>query len=251
MPQPASRVKWNGNYFFGSDCLTGRPELGSIVAAVIAGWAITETHLGRTFAILIGAKQPITMSMYGATRSFDVQRDLLKAVAKEVLSKRYVVLFEAALVVMNRAAADRHKFAHWVWGTSADPELPALLLVEPKHFWHLTAAQIRHWNDKRRKNAIEKVGPFQFQVTQPKLNHEHILVYREKDLKEAQEGVERAYRIADALRMLAASKPARRRVIYRWLCSDADIQRAIERAKTSPLSNHPTRRAPRRKGGVG
>src|SRR5665213_514455 len=109
MPQPASKVKWNGNYMFGTDSLVARPEFGCLVAAVIAGWAIIETHLGRTFATLIGAKQPTTMNMYMAARSFDVQRDLLKVAAVDVLPKRYAALFDVALIILSRAALDRHK----------------------------------------------------------------------------------------------------------------------------------------------
>lgn len=244
MPQPATRVKWNGNYIFGNEALTGRPEFGSIVAAVIAGWSITETHLGRTFATLIGAKQPVTMSMYAAARSFQVQRDLLLAVADEVLPKRYATLFGVVLTVLNHAAQDRHKFAHWVWGASADPELQALLLVEPRHFWNLAVAQIKRWHDKRNKNAIEKIGPFQFQATQPRLNHEHILVYRMRDLTDARDRIERAYRHADALRALAEARPPRRQRIYRWICDEPDIRQALEKVNKGQGNSSPTQRLP-------
>ena len=77
--QRATHVKWNGNYFFGSDCLINKPDHTVLVATVIAGWSATEQHLGRAFGSLIGAKQPVTMSMYSAIRSFEVQRDLIKA----------------------------------------------------------------------------------------------------------------------------------------------------------------------------
>ena len=54
--QPASSIpKWSGNYFFGNEALIGMPEYGSLVSAVIAGWSITEAHLGRSFAALPAA----------------------------------------------------------------------------------------------------------------------------------------------------------------------------------------------------
>jgi hypothetical protein len=244
MPQPASRVKWNGNYQFGTETLTARPEFSGLVAAVIAGWAMTETHLGRTFAVLIGAKQPVTMTMYEAVRSFDVQRRLLLVAASEVLPKRYATLMDAALTVLIRAAQDRHKFAHWVWGASADPELDALLLVEPKHFWNLIVARIR----RRNQLKIEWTAPHELMMQgSTKLNPEHIFVYRLKDLHDTRDRMERAYRIAEALRQLADSNGSRRRVIYRWLCGEPDIRQALDRVRKVSTRSPPTSRAQHRK----
>jgi hypothetical protein len=219
------------SYVFGNEVLTRKPEFGSLVAAVIAGWAITETHLGRTFASLVGAKQPVTMSMYEAVRSFETQRDLLRAAATEVLPRRYANLFGAALSVIKHAASDRNKFAHWVWGASADPDLNALFLVEPKQFWKLTTTQLRYWKKKRGKDTIERVGPVRFAAQVPRLDAQHIYVYRIKDLQSARDRVERAYRIADALRQLVDSGIERRRMIYQWLRDDPDIHLALQKSK--------------------
>jgi hypothetical protein len=245
--QLASTIKWNGNYAFGSDVLTNMADHGAVVAAVIAGWSITETHLGRTFATLVGAKQPVAMSMYAAVRSFEVQRSLLQAAVNEALPERHAALFKAALVVVNRAAQYRHSFAHWVWGASADPSVVALLLVEPKNFWHLTAAQIKYWNNRRGRASIERAGPVAFAAAMPRLHHEHIWIYRLKDLQEARGHIERAFRIADALRQFVASKGPRRRAIYRWIKSEADIREALEKAKNSRQPTHSPRRARRPK----
>lgn len=240
--QLASNTNWNGNYIFGNEVLVNMPDHGSVVAAVIAGWSITEAHLGRTFASLIGAKQPVAMSMYAAARSFDVQRDLLKAAVDEVLPRRYAKLFKAALVVLNRAAQYRHSFAHWIWGASADPNIVGLLLVEPRHFWNMHVAQIRYWRGRRAK--IERVGPVGLAAGIPKLRHEHIWIYRLKDLHEARSHVERAFRIADAMRQLADSEGERRRTIYRWISSEADIRLALEKAKRDRQPSHsPPRKA--------
>ncbi len=241
MAHRASKMKWNGNYLFGNDVLINKPEFGALVAAAIAGWAMTEARLGRAFAHLIGAKQPITMSMYEVVRSFEVRRDLLTTAAAEVLPKRYALLFSAALSVLTRAASDRHNFAHWIWGCSADPELDALFLVEPKQFWRLTVTQVRYWKYERGKKTIGKVGPWQFTANSPKLDGEHIHVYRLKELQETRERIERAYWIANALSELAAANTARRRVIYQRLCAEADIQTALEKEK---------KKAPQRKRSV-
>jgi hypothetical protein len=231
-PNPASKIKWNGNYIFGNEVLLAKPQFGALVAATIAGWSMTETHLGRTFATLIGAKQPAAMRMYEAVRSFDIQRDLIRAAANEVLSVRYATLFDLSLNILTRAAADRNKFAHWVWGASADPDLDALFLVEPQHFWKLAVAQLQYWN-ARGKGSIERVGPVTFNMMQPKLAREHIFVYRINDLQKAHDRVERAYRIADKLRVLSGAKSDRRQIIYRSLCALPDIREALEKKKTS------------------
>ncbi len=242
--QPASHYpKWTGNYIFGNEVLLNLPDHGSLVAAVIAGWSITEAHLGRTLAVLIGAKQPVAMSMYMAARSFDVQRDLLQAAVNEVLPKRYATIFKVAMIVIGRAAAHRHHFAHWIWGASADPALVALLLVEPRNFWSLATAQVRYWNQRRGRKTIERVGPITFAANIPKLSHKHILVYRITDLKEARDQVERAYRIAEALRQFALSNSSRRRQIFHRLSSESDIRQELEKAKNGrPKCAPPPRR---------
>jgi hypothetical protein len=240
-PNPATKVKWNGNYVFGNDVLTAKPEHGSLVAAVIAGWSTTETHLGRAFATLIGAKTPVTMGMYEAVLSFQIQKDLLRIAANEVLPKRYAEVFDIALTVLNRASADRNKFAHWVWGASMDPELDALFLVEPKHFWSLSVSQIKFWKQTAKEKKREAgFSPIMHQIHQPKLNREHIFVYKIKDLQAAKDRVEQAFRIAERLRQVADLTGQRRLKIYHSLCSEPDIQRVLaDRKKKGLLKSAP------------
>jgi hypothetical protein len=235
-PNPASKVRWNGNYIFGNNVLTAKPAFGSAVAAAIAGWSITEAHLGRIFATLVGAKQPVTMSMYEAIRSFEVQRDLLRAAARDVLPRRYAIVFEASLNILTKAAADRNKFAHWVWGASADPGLDALFLVEPKHFWKLTAIQIKYWKTSRRKKIANTLALFS---SQPRLNHDHIYVYRLTDLNAVGARIERSYRIAETLRQFVESSGSRRRLLYQRLCSEGDIQKAVAGMKQKVRKRNP------------
>jgi hypothetical protein len=236
--QPASQRNWNGSYRFGKDVLIDMPEYGSYVAAVIAGWSLIEAQLGRTFAALIGAKQPVTMSMYSAVRSFDVQKSLLEAAVDDRLPKRNALFFRAALTVINRAAIHRHRFAHWIWGASADPALTGLLLVEPKNFWNVTAAQIKYWN-KKGKAQLEAGSRMAFQVGLPRLAHEHIYVYELKDLKDCRKQVERALYIADELRNFANSRSKKRREIYRLLTADDEICTALKKAKTEKAKKTP------------
>jgi hypothetical protein len=229
--QPASNMKWNGNYVLTNNALVNMADHGGIVASVIAGWSLIEANLGRTFAILIGARQPTTMSMYLAMRSFEIQRDLLQVAVAEALPKRYAALFKAALTVLNRTAQHRHHFAHWLWGASADPNVVGLVLVEPRHFWGAAAAQIKFTRSRRGRAAIEEAGHVELAAGLPRLGHEHIFIYRLTDLREVFEQMERAFRVAEALRQLVSSEGDRRRVIYRWLGSEADIRAELEKAK--------------------
>lgn len=225
-PQPVSTMKWNGNYVFGNNVLINLPEYGSQVAAVIAGWAIIEATLGRTFATLIGARQPVAMSMYSAARSFEIQRELFMVAVDAVMPKSYAELIGATLVVVNRSAIHRHRFAHWIWGASADPALVALFLVEPKNFWNVTAAQTRFWQ-KRGGLGVA----YAFHPDMPQLPRNHIAVYRLTDLKEIVAELERAHSLVDRLRGLVASKTPMRRSIASWLRNQADILSALEKAK--------------------
>ena len=74
---------------WGSEALVRLPEPGAMVAASINAWAATETHLGRLFGSLVGTRHPVTMEMYSVIRSFDVQRDLIKTVARELLPRHW------------------------------------------------------------------------------------------------------------------------------------------------------------------
>jgi hypothetical protein len=240
MAQRASNVSWNGNYVFGSDTLLSKPEHAAWVAAGVAAWAATEEHLGRVFGSLIGAKQPVTLSMYTAIRSPEVQRDIVKAACVELLPKRYAMLAAACLEQLYKISKERHQFAHWIWGMSADPALNALLLVEPRHFWMLHAARTRHW----RKNANMGLSL----LRQPHLSHEDIWVYKLSDLKDVHQRMDRAYQIADALeRLVASSSNPRRQAIYRMLSGQPDIQSALTRVKRNWPSSRPTRALPPRK----
>lgn len=226
--QPATKVKWNGNYIFGNTQFAAFPEHSAEIAAVIAGWSIVEASLGRAFATLIGAKQPVAMTMYSAARSFEVQRALLEAAVDDVLAPRVALLFKIVLVVIYRAAAHRHRFAHWVWGASTDPDFTALLLVEPKHYWTLTAKQLRYWGRNRSNPDL-----FFFPEDIRNIAREHVLTLRLDDLKRARAEIERAYKLADALREFVGETGARRRAIRKWLEADSEIQKALEKAKKS------------------
>jgi hypothetical protein len=223
-PQPLSKMK-AVNHIFGTDGLAVRPEQATLVARAIAGWAVTETHLGHIFGFLIGASKPATMSMYAAMRSFDVQRTLLQTAAQELLRPRYADMLFAVLIVLGRAATVRHQFAHWIWGSSQDiPD--ALLLAEPKTFWHMRVERIRYW--RRIKDVDGTVL-----LNEPGIDRSTVMVYRTKDLLEVCERMELSYRYAEALYQMISSKTARRRTIYDRLCDVPEIATALQRYRAS------------------
>jgi hypothetical protein len=231
MSQPASHYKkWNGNYELSDKSLLAKPDFARVIAAVIAAWSMTEAHLGRTLAALIGSKQSVVMSMYSAARSFEVHRALLLAAVNEVMPKRYADIFGISLSVLARSAKHRHRFAHCIWGRSLDPNLDALVLVEPKDSWNIAADQIKFW--RKTKPGIE-VNIATLYSKAPNLPHNKIIVFRIKDLYDVHDEVERSYQIADALFQLVGSKGDGRRKIYNWLIAQDDIQAARDRAKNN------------------
>lgn len=237
MPQILSRVGASGNYLFGDDVLTQMPELGALVARVIAGWAVTEAELGYLFAELVGAKQPATMTMYSALQSFEIQRSLLERIASERLSKRTNQLFSATLIVVGRSAITRHRFAHWIWGRSTDPKwsTKALLLAEPRHFWRLRVQKIIA---ARKAKGFAKIVRFR---TPQGVEPENIYVYQKDDLERESKGMERAAQLAHMLCRIAIAKGDERLTLCNWLKNQSEIQsqllRMTQAAKSNPGSS--------------
>jgi len=219
-PQPLSKIKAT-NYIFGTDGLAVRPDQATLVAQTIAGWAVTETHLGHIFGFLIGASKPVTMTMYAAMRSFDVQRALLETAARELLPVRYADMLFAVLVVLNRAASVRHQFAHGIWGSSQDiPD--ALLLAPPKNFWLMRVQRLRYW--KRIKDVDGTVL-----LNEPRIDRSTVMVYKTKDLIDVCDRMEQSYRYAEGVYQMISSKSTRRRTIYNLLCNEPEIKTALQK----------------------
>ena len=247
--QRASHVRWNGNYAFGSDTLLARPKLAAQIAATISGWAITEAHLGRALAILVGSTQPAALAMYMAVRSFDAQRDMLMAAVSEVMRPRYARLIKVCLDVIGKGYKDRNQFAHWIWGASSDPNLDALLLVEPKHFWNLAAEQTKFLKAQGISPASIGSSGFPVLINQPMLDHAHIQIYRGGDLEEAHQRMDQNFRIAEGVRLLAGANGAQRRLLYHLLCTEPAIQQALQNMKKNNLPKR--RRAAQKSPGKG
>lgn len=228
--QPFSKIRSNGNYAFGTDLLGSRPDLMTLVGIAIAGWSVAQAHLGNTFAALLGAKHPVTMSIYAAFDSFMVQRQILVTAANELLPKRYAAIFRATLKIIEKAAKDRNRLAHWIWGVSVDPEISTkvLLLANPRHVWATRVKAIRHV--KRSKMDIHRAH-----LTQPRLDPREIEAWTKDDLVRTCRQMEQAWRLANALDQLVDAEPARRRQIYRQLLDVPEI-RAVHDREQRPKS---------------
>lgn len=223
--QPLANLRLRGDYGFSDHRITDAPsELMALVARSIAHWSLAQAHLGNAFAELVGAKSGATVSMYASFDNFQVQRVMLLTAAKELLPKRYSDTFSATLTVIERAAKERHRFAHWVCGAfSNSAHRDILLLADPKDMWRVRSAAVRHF----RKFKVWEHGD----ATQPDLDPRKILAYRESDLKGILEQIERAEYYAYALSFLARSKPRVRLPVLRLLLDQPDIRSAYDTAR--------------------
>lgn len=225
MPQPLSKITNNLSYAFGTTPLSSRPELLSLIAEIIAGWAATEAYLGAVFANLIGAQRPVTMEMYAAFDSFAVQKKMLLTAAEKMLGPRYFKVFGYTMSAINRAYDQRNKLAHCILGVSHDPKLTdCVLLVEPEHFWRLRVA--RHKHSQRNKKAANQLLVWS---KMPHFDPNVIFVYRKRELEQIVKQMDFAYMYAHALSELVGDLKFRRRLVYRLLRHEPDIRQAYER----------------------
>ena len=202
--QPVSLTKFATiRYNFGSDHLREQPELGALVANVIAGWSATEAYLGMVFGSLIGASEPTTMNMYAAFRSFDTQRTLLETAARDLLSQRYADILEVTLTVLGRAARIRHQFAHGIWGAS--PDIPdALLLAEPKGFWAYGIMAIKY----QRSFPLQLRGRV---IDDNRIEKSFVSVYNKSCLEGYAKLIDECFSLSTHLQSMTSSKTKRRK----------------------------------------
>lgn len=247
--QPLANLHIKGDTDFGPLGLQFSSErLMAIVAKVIAEWSLAQAHLGSAFAELIGTRSPATTSIYASFDSFAVQRQMLVTAAMELLPRRSADVFRALLVIVERAAKERHRFAHWAWGSFLDRSLSDefLLLANPKQFWRLRARQIKHF--KRFKLDTRSAH-----ATQPCLDPKDILAYREDDLWRVKRQMETASQCAYILECLARATPTQRLGIQRQLLAQPVVRTEFDKIhlrkakppKTIPKQPNLSKRAKR------
>jgi hypothetical protein len=236
--QPLATLKIKSELDFGPLALSlASPRLMSIVAQAIARWSLTQAHLGSAFAELIGTRSPSTVSIYATFDSFAVQRKMLSTVTAELLPKRCSDMCHALLAIIDRAAKERHRFAHWVLGVLLEGNLKNeyLLLADPKDLWKLRVRQIKHF----RRNPQDLM----VHATQPRLDRRDIMAYRETDLLRVRQRLEVAEWAAYAIECLVRATPRQRLEIQRQLLAQLEVR--MEYDKLRPRKTKRPKAAPK------
>jgi hypothetical protein len=147
-PQPLNTITQNAEIAVSPDALAQRPVLAALIAEAIGAWSQTEMTLGILLARMLGANARPAMVMYSALESFQPQMRALDAVSRSILVGDDLELFSATLIVIRRAAHQRHLLGHSVWAFA--PQLPHdLLLIDPKDMWGWSAT-VFEWADAMR-----------------------------------------------------------------------------------------------------
>lgn len=115
------------------------PEIGKLVAEVIAQWSEIEYLQGALLAYIIHTEPHTAVAMYLSLKAAHAREALLNSAAKTKLSVREYDVFSAVMAHTKSVAAQRNKLAHWCWATSPDIPENTLLLVDPESKIHLEA----------------------------------------------------------------------------------------------------------------
>lgn len=174
MPDPLSRVCPRGPYNFVTANLQKRPELMSLVGGCIAQWSIAEAHLGSFLVAITEAQARATLAMFSALNSNAAKVAMIEAAASAALPEDKLEMFEAILPLIRRAAKQRHKFAHHVWGVC--DELPeALLLVDPQHTLNFVVTTTEFATGLQQAQSVGE--------RYPEFSRDEIFVYRRSDFE--------------------------------------------------------------------
>jgi hypothetical protein len=115
------------------------PEIGKLVAEVIAQWSEIEYLQGALLAYIIHTEPHTAVAMYLSLKAAHAREALLDSAAKTKLSVREYDIFSAVMAHTRSVAAQRNKLAHWCWATSPDIPENTLLLVDPESKIHSDA----------------------------------------------------------------------------------------------------------------
>lgn len=121
MPQPLKHVPNHGPVTFGHNMSTPsreRPHLALLAMNVIAEWSVVEARMLSTFIIMLGANARLGTAIYTSLVGEAARRATVRAVAQIALDKQQLEIFEAILSLYSSYAKERHKLAHWVWGSA-------------------------------------------------------------------------------------------------------------------------------------
>lgn len=155
-----------------------RPALAPHVLKVIEYWAFAEWNILRIGASCLHGDLRVATEMLQAIDSQAGQRAAILAAAKTVLDAAHWPLFEAAFLSTLASRAVRNKFAHHLWGTSADlPE--ALLLQDVKN----ANSELAKRMERVFQRIAEGVGPAAAVEHVGTIDRSGIFVWRQPDLE--------------------------------------------------------------------
>jgi len=130
MPQPLSIVCAHAKVSFHHKHSTNKPELAVLVTSIFARWAWIEHQLSVLLLFILGADAKPAFAMFSILNTQRLQERAIQAAAEAALPADQLEVFLAVMSVTDTVQKDRHKLAHWIWGTC--PELPDhLLLANP------------------------------------------------------------------------------------------------------------------------
>lgn len=136
MPQPLSKVRPDAKVSFHHKHSTNKPELAALVASIFARWAWIEHQLSILLLFVLGANAKPAFAMFSILNTQRLQERAIEAAAEAALPESQLEIFLAVMSVTDIVQKDRHRLAHWIWGTC--PELPEhLLLANPDTFKEL------------------------------------------------------------------------------------------------------------------
>jgi hypothetical protein len=222
MPNPLSKVSSAG-WILGNDVLTNELELGALVAKIITGWSMTEANLGNIFAVLAGSKHPVALSMYSAVNSFQIQKDLLLAASKDLLTLKRANIFKAVVNIISKSARPRHDFAHHMVGKPVNVA-NAIFLIDPKYYWSFKATRHKHFDKIMRKRGNISMATL---INFPDVDQSKMIVYRKMDLEQINERMEQAFILFGLLYGLIAADASGRQALYRQLYNRPDVRLEI------------------------
>jgi hypothetical protein len=186
-PQPIWSIREDAKATANPNMIRRQPALAVHIAEIIALWSRIETTLGGVLALMLDAGVRPSMAMYGAIQNSRAQMDALEAAAKSVLSEGDFELFGAVMTIIKRAAAKRHKIAHWVWAYSA--QIPdALVLIDPDAFLEYNV---------KSSELIAAVKAGDFSVTSTEVDLSRAFAYRDKDFLEIINELRNAMEVAN------------------------------------------------------
>ena len=213
MPQPLSRMrKVSFNIAnSGEHPLLSHPELGLLIAEVIASWANVEAFMLRLFIAMMGGPAERAATVFFALDTQSAKTKAINAIAVATLSEEKRNVLAAIQALAKSQQKERDAIAHGVWGWSFN--LPdALLLMK-------ASDAVINWRDRSK-----------------------ILVYRSADFNSIIERNERLSCLCGMMHMVI-TKHVSADSLFLQLCSEPEIRekldRQAERERSAPAGCTP------------